>query len=31
MKLKRGKLVHEATVDRSGPSPVITALKLVRR
>ena len=29
--LKRGRLVHEATVDRSGPSPVITALKLVRR
>ena len=28
--LKRGRLVHEATVDRSGPSPVITDLKLVR-
>ncbi len=28
--LKRGRLVHEAAVDRSGPSPVITALKLVR-
>ena len=29
--LKRGSLVHEATVDRSGPSPVVTAVKLVRR
>ena len=29
--LKRGSLVHEATVDRSGPSPVVTAIKLVRR
>lgn len=29
--LKRGALVHEATVDRSGPSPVVTAVKLVRR
>ena len=28
--LKRGSLVHEATVDRSGPSPVVTAVKLVR-
>ena len=28
--LKRGSLVHEATVDRSGPSPVVTAIKLVR-
>jgi hypothetical protein len=27
--LKRGSLVHEATVDRSGPSPVVTAVKLV--
>jgi hypothetical protein len=29
--LERGSLVHEATVDRSGPSPVVTAIKLVRR
>ncbi len=29
--LKRGMLVHEATVDRSGPSPVVTAVTLVRR
>jgi hypothetical protein len=29
--LKRGSLVHEATVDRSGPSPVVTAITLVRR
>ena len=29
--LKRGSLVHEATVDRSGPSPVVTAVTLVRR
>ncbi len=29
--LKRGSLVHEATVDRSGPSPVVTAIRLVRR
>jgi hypothetical protein len=28
--LKRGSLVHEATVDRSGPSPVVTAVTLVR-
>ena len=28
--LKRGRLVHEATVDRPGPGPVITALTLVR-
>jgi hypothetical protein len=28
--LKRGALVHEATVDRSGPSPVVTAVTLVR-
>ena len=28
--LKRGSLVHEATVDRSGPSSVITAIMLVR-
>ena len=29
--LKRGSLVHEAMVDRSGPSPVVTAITLVRR
>ncbi len=29
--LKRGSLVHEATVDRSGPRPVVTAVTLVRR
>ena len=29
--LKRGSLVHEATVDRSGPSPVVTGITLVRR
>jgi hypothetical protein len=29
--LKRGSLVHEATVDRSGPSPVVIAVTLVRR
>jgi hypothetical protein len=29
--LRRGSLVHEATVDRSGPSPVVTAVVLVRR
>jgi hypothetical protein len=29
--LKRGARVHEATVDRSGPRPVVTAVTLVRR
>jgi hypothetical protein len=29
--LKRGGRIHEATVDRSGPSPVVTAVTLVRR
>ncbi len=28
--LKRGALVHEATVDRSGSGPVLVAVKLVR-
>ena len=29
--LKQGMLIHEATVDRSGPSPVLTAVELVAR
>jgi hypothetical protein len=29
-RLKQGALVHEATVDRSGPGPVVVAVKLVR-
>jgi hypothetical protein len=29
--LKRGRRVHEATVDRSGAGPVVTAITLVRR
>ncbi len=29
-RLKQGALVHEAIVDRSGPGPVVVAVKLVR-
>ncbi len=30
-RLRKGALVHEATVDRSGAGPVVVAVKLVRR